>query len=70
MSIDLVPVGRMPGMPKRGKMPTMFLPNPTKDAKLANKKVPLEFTLCTHVNRGKVYPYNSKKRGQVHEIHD
>lgn len=63
MSLRLTPVGVMDAMPKKGRIPTMFLPNPKKEPNLSNKRVHLQFTLCTYVNDGKVYPYNSKKRG-------
>ncbi len=37
--------------------PTMFL------YKRPNKTQPLQYMLCTHIRKGKDYPYNSEKRG-------
>ena len=32
-------------------------------AKQPNKTQPLQYTVCTHIRKGKDYPYNSRKRG-------
>lgn len=36
---------------------------PEEVVNYSNKKIPQEFTLCTHIRKGKDYPYNSEKRG-------
>ena len=72
-SVRLTPVGVLEALPKdkkylsrdniisnRPKLPTMFKPKDTK-------RYPLEYTMYTYVYSGKIYPYNSKKRGWVSE---
>lgn len=39
--------------------PTMYI------KKQANKTQPLQYTVCTHIRKGKDYPYNSNKDGRV-----
>lgn len=36
-------------------------------SKQPNKTQPLQYMLCTHIRKGKDYPYNSEKRGWILE---
>ena len=67
----LVPLGTKTIDPDwKGEYKMMTLPNPNKDPRLANKKVPMEVKVYTHFNKGrdKTYWEERKKRNDADAI--